>query len=148
MYGVCGTACRLDKHTIFVGNLPESINEEDLFVKFTRYGHILDIHLIRKPVYRHTFKKVFAFVKYQGERETAEAIDAEVGLYWYMCVEHTDRLCTYRTVPCTRTRSFGFVIVNIHATTIAIAAGAISKPQHQDSTKWGIYLLLIMLACR
>lgn len=80
VYGVCGTACRLDKHTIFVGNLPESINEEDLFVKFTRYGHILDIHLIRKPVYRHTFRKVFAFVKYQGERETAEAIDAEVGL--------------------------------------------------------------------
>ncbi|EPB81856.1 hypothetical protein HMPREF1544_11405 [Mucor circinelloides 1006PhL] len=96
VYGVCGTACRLDKHTIFVGNLPESINEEDLFVKFTRYGHILDIHLIRKPVYRHTFRKVFAFVKYQGERETAEAIDAENGALYK---DKVIRVC-YRQYPC------------------------------------------------
>lgn len=78
VYGVCGTSCRLDKHSIFIGNLPESINEEDLFIKFTRYGHILDIHLIRKPVNRYAYKKVFAFIKYQGEKETTEAIDAEV----------------------------------------------------------------------
>jgi hypothetical protein len=78
VYGVCGTSCRLDKYSIFIGNLPESINEEDLFIKFTKYGHILDIHLIHKPVNRHFYKNVFAFIKYQGEKETTKAIDAEV----------------------------------------------------------------------
>ncbi|KAL9544976.1 hypothetical protein MBANPS3_007354 [Mucor bainieri] len=96
VYGVCGTACRLDKHTIFIGNLPESINEEDLFIKFTKYGHILDIHLIRKPANRHTYKKVFAFVKYQGEKETAEAIDGENGVLYK---DRVIRVC-YRQYPC------------------------------------------------
>ncbi|KAF1799486.1 hypothetical protein V8B55DRAFT_1579495 [Mucor lusitanicus] len=96
VYGICGTACRLDKHTIFIGNLPEAINEEDLFIKFTKYGHILDIHLIRKPVYRHSYKKVFAFVKYQGERETAEAIDSENGVVYK---DRVIRVC-YRQYPC------------------------------------------------
>ncbi|KAK4511219.1 UBX domain-containing protein 10 [Mucor velutinosus] len=96
VYGVCGTTCRLDKHTIFIGNLPESINEEDLFIKFTKYGHILDIHLIRKPVYRHTYKKVFAFLKYQGEKETKEAIDSENGALYK---DKVIRVC-YRQYPC------------------------------------------------
>ncbi|CEP12874.1 hypothetical protein [Parasitella parasitica] len=96
VYGVCGTSCRLDKHTVFVGNLPEAINEEDLFIRFTRYGHILDIHLIRKPVNRYAAKKVFAFIKYQGEKETAEAIDAENGA---LLQERIIRVC-YRQYPC------------------------------------------------
>ncbi|CAO3649650.1 unnamed protein product [Mucor fragilis] len=96
VYGVCGTACRLDKHAIFIGNLPESVNEEDLFIKFTTYGHILDIHLIRKPVFRNTYKKVFAFVKYQSEKETAEAIDAENGALYK---DKIIRVC-YRQYPC------------------------------------------------
>ncbi|RCI04500.1 hypothetical protein CU098_003021, partial [Rhizopus stolonifer] len=79
LYGICGNTCQLDKLSIFVGNLPESVTKEELHTIFGQHGSIIDLHLIQKPNYRHREKKVFAFIKYQHEKESSQAIDHQNG---------------------------------------------------------------------
>ncbi|KAI9469813.1 MAG: hypothetical protein EXX96DRAFT_587522 [Benjaminiella poitrasii] len=79
LHSVCGINSRLDKLSIFVGNLPESTNQNDLHEEFDKFGSITNIHLIRKPFHRYTMKKVFAFIKYKTEKEASNAIEHENG---------------------------------------------------------------------
>ncbi|KAI8365647.1 hypothetical protein EDC96DRAFT_187803 [Choanephora cucurbitarum] len=79
LYGICGNACRLDKSSVFVGNLPQDTQQEELYSLFGSYGKVLNVHLIQKPYNRCPEKKVFAFIKYQHPFEAAQAIDQENG---------------------------------------------------------------------
>lgn len=78
LFGLCGNSCRLDRFTIFVGNLCEDISQDDLYEEFGSCGKIANVHVIHKPNYRYRTRKVFAFIKYNHEREAAEAIDQKV----------------------------------------------------------------------
>lgn len=75
-YGVCGSSYRLDKSSIFVGNLPEDTEEQELRNVFSSFGTIINVHIVRKP--HQTAKKVFAFIKYKHERDAADAIEHQV----------------------------------------------------------------------
>jgi RNA recognition motif-containing protein len=68
----------LDRFSVFVGNLNEDISQNDLYEEFGGCGIIVNVHIIRKPYYRHRTKKVFAFIKYENERGATEAIDQKV----------------------------------------------------------------------
>ncbi|KAI8991272.1 hypothetical protein BDF20DRAFT_997187 [Mycotypha africana] len=100
---------RLDKSSIFIGNLPDNLTEEQLRTKFEQYGSIKRIHIIRKPSYHSreqmrcsnsnnngsqnrsdysrkytnsvetSSNKVFAFIKYRNEQQASNAIDQENG---------------------------------------------------------------------
>lgn len=72
----------LDRFSIFVGNLPETITERELRDQFRLYGAIDHLQLIRKSTSssRTSPKKVFAFIRYGNEIDTARAIDQEVWL--------------------------------------------------------------------
>jgi RNA recognition motif-containing protein len=76
IYGSVTSRC-LDKFSVFIGNLHESITDAELKQEFDPFGDILNIHVIRKPYHYH-HKRVFAFIKYQHEGEAAKAIDHEV----------------------------------------------------------------------
>lgn len=85
LYGICGNTCRLDKSSVFVGNLPQDTQQEELYGLFGSYGKVLNVHLIQKPYNRCSEKKVFAFIKYQHPFEAAQAIDQEVSSC-YICL--------------------------------------------------------------
>lgn len=70
------TRC-LDRFSIFIGNLHESILDADLSDKFGLYGTITNIHVVRKPTHQQS-KRVFAFVRYEEEGAALKAIDNEV----------------------------------------------------------------------
>lgn len=75
-YGITSGSRYLDKLSIFVGNLHEYVTDEDVKEVFDQYGSITNIQVMRKPYSRQ--KRVFAFIKYQNEREAASAIEHEV----------------------------------------------------------------------
>ncbi|CAO3626579.1 unnamed protein product [Mucor hiemalis] len=79
-YGITSGSRYLDKLSIFVGNLHEYVTDEDVKEVFDQYGSITNIQVMRKPYSRQ--KRVFAFIKYQNEREAASAIEHENGTSW------------------------------------------------------------------
>ncbi|KAI8374909.1 hypothetical protein BD560DRAFT_87641 [Blakeslea trispora] len=79
LYGICSNECRLDKSSVFVGNLPQCTQQEELHNLFDSYGKVLHVHLVQKPYNRYPEKTKFAFIKYQHPFEAARAIDQENG---------------------------------------------------------------------
>jgi RNA recognition motif-containing protein len=60
--------------------LSKDISQNDLYQEFGCCGKIINVHIIRKPYYRHHTRKVFAFIKYESEGGATEAIDQKVRL--------------------------------------------------------------------
>lgn len=75
-YGTTSGNRYFDRYSIFVGNLPEAVTDEEVKEVFDQYGSTISVQVFRKP-YRHR-KRVFAFVKYQNDFEASNAIEREV----------------------------------------------------------------------
>lgn len=69
---------KIDRTSIFVGNLDEQVTETDLQEIFVQYGEIAHVHVVRKPGVGLDQKRVFAFIKYNSEKEASNAIENEV----------------------------------------------------------------------
>ncbi|KAG0348943.1 hypothetical protein BG004_003426 [Podila humilis] len=68
----------VDKDCIFIGQLdPEMATEEALRERFSAYGEILNINLIRKNKYGEGNMSAFAFVEYDNEQSASNAIANE-----------------------------------------------------------------------
>lgn len=66
--------------SIYVGNLPFEVNQEDLVEVFTEYGTVKRVHF---PVDRDTGKKRgFAFVEMESATQETSAITALDGAEW------------------------------------------------------------------
>ncbi|AVQ70389.1 hypothetical protein MTo_02440 [Microcystis aeruginosa NIES-1211] len=66
--------------SIYVGNLPFEVNQEDVVEVFTEYGKIKRVHL---PIDRETKKKRgFAFVEMETPAQESAAIAALNGAEW------------------------------------------------------------------
>ncbi|SJM84468.1 related to Meiotic activator RIM4 [Zygosaccharomyces bailii] len=61
----------IDKHSIFVGQLDQSVTKERLHERFSTHGSISDINLISK------INKVFAFIQFETEEAAAAALERE-----------------------------------------------------------------------
>lgn len=62
---------KFDKFSIFVGQLAHSIQEKDLYERFSRHGKIEHMELICKPT------NVFAFIKFEEESSAASSVERE-----------------------------------------------------------------------
>lgn len=66
--------------SIYVGNLPYQVTEEDLSSVFSEYGTVKRVYL---PTDRETGRKRgFGFVEMDGEAEENKAIEALDGAHW------------------------------------------------------------------
>ena len=75
----------LDRFSIFIGNLQETVTEEELKQEFEKFGTILNTHIVRKLYHRpsgQTFRRTFAFIRYQSATEAANAIHQKNGTLW------------------------------------------------------------------
>lgn len=62
-----------DTNTIYIGKLPEEMNEHDLLIMFSQYGVPTAVHLARDS---YTGKsKCFAFLTYEAWESTVLAVD-------------------------------------------------------------------------
>ncbi|CCE63522.1 hypothetical protein TPHA_0F00350 [Tetrapisispora phaffii CBS 4417] len=62
---------RIDKKSIFVGQLDPGSNKENLTDRFSTHGRILDLNLIVKPT------NIFAFITFDTEAAAAAALERE-----------------------------------------------------------------------
>lgn len=76
---------KIDRTSIFVGNLDEQVTETDLQEIFVQYGKIAHVHVVRKPGVGLDQKRVFAFIKYNSEKEASNAIENEVWKKKHSC---------------------------------------------------------------
>lgn len=82
----------VDPCSIFIGNLFDNATEKAVHQRFSTYGDILDLHVVRKTLERsYKRKRVFAFVQYAQESSAARAIECEVKCY----TKHTHGLRTH-----------------------------------------------------
>lgn len=65
-------------HTLFVGRLPHSVDEEQLHHKFSAFGVVEKIHLIKDIV--TGYSKGYCFVEYRKERDAEYAMRESTGL--------------------------------------------------------------------
>ncbi len=66
--------------SIYVGNLPFEVNQEDITEVFTEYGTVKRVHV---PVDRETGRKRgFAFVEMESATQETSAISALDGAEW------------------------------------------------------------------
>ncbi|ORY95866.1 hypothetical protein BCR43DRAFT_564645, partial [Syncephalastrum racemosum] len=73
----------IDPCSIFVGNLSDSVTEKAIHQRFSMYGDIVDLHVVRKTTERsYKRRRVFAFVQYTHESSAAHAIECEDGAVW------------------------------------------------------------------
>lgn len=63
----------VSKEKIYVGNLPLSLEDEDLGEIFSAYGDILEAKVQRDDYYKRS--KGFGFVTYTSKAEAKKAID-------------------------------------------------------------------------
>lgn len=65
-------------HTLFVGRLPHNIEEEQLHHKFSAFGVVEKICLVRDIV--TGFSKGYCFVEYRRKRDAEHAVKESIGL--------------------------------------------------------------------
>ncbi|KAI9311803.1 hypothetical protein BX666DRAFT_896184 [Dichotomocladium elegans] len=74
---------RTDPHTVFVNNLFTDVSEDDLYDRFSKYGSIVSVTLIRRPAHgRNHSQRMFAFIKYEATTSAQEAIVNQHGAEW------------------------------------------------------------------
>ncbi|MED6106683.1 hypothetical protein PIB30_006627 [Stylosanthes scabra] len=69
-----------EPHTVFVDSLPEGISKRVLYVKFGKFGYILDIFISRKV--RTKAGGPYAFIRYKARLGADEAIRMMNGTIW------------------------------------------------------------------
>ncbi|KAL6713555.1 hypothetical protein ACLMJK_009020 [Lecanora helva] len=74
-------AITTDLRSIFVGNLPANINEEQLFHMFDAYGAIQHIEIVRKPSANFTGVNAFAFIEYVVPEGALAAVQASPRMF-------------------------------------------------------------------
>ncbi|CCE72892.1 Piso0_000494 [Millerozyma farinosa CBS 7064] len=62
---------KFDKFSIFVGQLSQSVTEEELIDRFKRHGDIVEVTIVKKP------SNTFGFIKYKDESSAAGAVERE-----------------------------------------------------------------------
>ncbi|KAF9335476.1 hypothetical protein BG006_011405 [Podila minutissima] len=68
----------VDKESIFVGQLdPDTVTEEALYERFSKYGDIMNLNLIKKKKPSMTQFSAFAFIEYDSEQSSTNAIANE-----------------------------------------------------------------------
>ncbi|KAI8093901.1 uncharacterized protein BX664DRAFT_330929 [Halteromyces radiatus] len=70
-----------DKSCIYIGNLDKSITKVDIQDRFSHYGTIRNINIVKQENAR--YKTAFAFVKYTNYADATKAIEAENGQTWH-----------------------------------------------------------------
>ncbi|KAG0075039.1 hypothetical protein BGZ93_003127 [Podila epicladia] len=68
----------VDKESIFVGQLdPDTVTEEALYEQFSKYGEIMNLNLIKRKKPSVTQFSAFAFIEYNNELSSTNAIANE-----------------------------------------------------------------------
>jgi len=80
----------VDKESIFVGQLdPDTITEEALYERFSKYGEIMNLNLVKRKKPAVTQFSAFAFIEYDSEQSSTNAIANEVcSIYVVFCCEY------------------------------------------------------------
>ncbi|KAG0017704.1 hypothetical protein BGZ81_010563 [Podila clonocystis] len=68
----------VDKESIFVGQLdPDTVTEEALYERFSKYGEIMNLNLIKRKKPSVTQFSAFAFIEFDNEQSSTNAIANE-----------------------------------------------------------------------
>ncbi|KFH73828.1 hypothetical protein MVEG_01042 [Podila verticillata NRRL 6337] len=68
----------VDKESIFVGQLdPDTVTEETLYERFSKYGEIMNLNLVKRKKPAVTQFSAFAFIEYDNEQSSTNAIANE-----------------------------------------------------------------------
>lgn len=62
-----------DTNTIYVGHLPQEMNEHDLLILFSQYGVPIAVHLARDPISGKS--KKYAFITFESWESTVLSVD-------------------------------------------------------------------------
>ncbi|KAL9100380.1 MAG: hypothetical protein Q9163_004238 [Psora crenata] len=82
-----------DSHSIFIGNIPPNMTEEQLGSMFQIYGRIMQCEIIRKPSASNASGvNAFAFIEYENPHAAALAVQASPRVYegFSLRVEHKE----------------------------------------------------------
>ncbi|KAI8140524.1 hypothetical protein BJV82DRAFT_659154 [Fennellomyces sp. T-0311] len=71
---------RADRTSVFVGNLFEQVTEDELRYRFSQYGKVVHLRIIRKL--NGPNPRVFAFIRYSNEAQAKDGIQAENNAIW------------------------------------------------------------------